>query len=325
METIKIYLDNMFAGLPKTARIQELKSNILSNMEEKYHELKRQGKTENEAIGIVISEFGNIDELVEELGIKRDATKESQPVVTVEEAEEYLAIKKTMGTRIGFGVILCITAPALMILLSLFLRDGIIPNNLPSDVVDIPGTILLLALITVAVAIFIYSGMRLERYNYMEKGVQLPGSLEILLRQRYDSYTPKFYLNIIAGVCLIIFSPSIIFIASIFGESYEEYGTVFMLILIAGSVYLFVTSGMIRDSYERLLKLKDYAKPVGNKEKENKVIGAVAAVIWPLASLIFLFCGFVYNLWHPAWIIFPVTGILFGMFSAAYSIISKDE
>ena len=46
-----------------------LKEEILSNMEEKYRELKKQGHSENEAIGTVISEFGNIDELVRELGI----------------------------------------------------------------------------------------------------------------------------------------------------------------------------------------------------------------------------------------------------------------
>jgi uncharacterized membrane protein len=62
------------------------------------------------------------------------------------------------------------------------------------------------------------------------------------------------------------------------------------------------------------------------KRKEDKVIGAVAACIWPLAVAAFLFCGFVYDLWHIAWIIFPIVGILFGMFSAVYSIITdKDE
>ena len=44
-------------------------------MEEKYRELKRSGKSENEAIGIVISEFGNINELIDELGITTDNNK----------------------------------------------------------------------------------------------------------------------------------------------------------------------------------------------------------------------------------------------------------
>ena len=63
MDTIKNYLDNMFSAFPKTAEISKIKENLFSNMEDKYNELKQSGKSENEAIGIVISEFGNIDEL----------------------------------------------------------------------------------------------------------------------------------------------------------------------------------------------------------------------------------------------------------------------
>jgi hypothetical protein len=40
-------------------------------MEDKYNELISEGKKENEAIGIVISEFGNLDELAEGLGLNK--------------------------------------------------------------------------------------------------------------------------------------------------------------------------------------------------------------------------------------------------------------
>lgn len=69
MDTIAAYLNNMFASLPRTEQTYNLKQDLLANMEEKYHELKKEGKSENEAVGIVISEFGNIDELIEELGL----------------------------------------------------------------------------------------------------------------------------------------------------------------------------------------------------------------------------------------------------------------
>lgn len=68
MDTIMSYLETMFAKLPKTPEVEQIKQELSMNMEEKYHELINLGKTENEAIGTVISEFGNIDELMEELG-----------------------------------------------------------------------------------------------------------------------------------------------------------------------------------------------------------------------------------------------------------------
>jgi len=324
METIKNYLDNMFAGLPKTARVTDLKNNILSNMEDKYNELKNQGKSENEAIGIVISEFGNIDELISELGLRTNNETKSQPIVTQEEVDSYLSVKKTMALQIGIGVVFCLLGPTLLILFTKLTSAGIINIGFSSSesVGTILGLIPLFLFITAAVGIFIYSGMNFERYKYMEAGVQLPGNVEANLKLKYDSYNPTFYLSIIIGVCLLIFSPVILIITSLLNEEASEYGVVALLLIVAVAVFLFIYFGSIRESYERLLKVNDYAE---KQTKESKVIGAVAAIVWPLAVLIFLLSGFLYGAWSPTWIIFPITGILFGMFSAAYSIITGSK
>ncbi len=322
MDTIKNYLDNLFASLPKTAKLQELKLNILSNMEEKYHELKRQGKSENEAIGIVISEFGNIDELVNELGIQTENPSPSQPVVTEEEVESYLNMKRVMGIRIGIGVLLCILAPITLILTNALFEAGVIFKNLSENAADLPGLIVLVLFAAMAVGIFIYSGMNFEQYKYMEEGISLPLELEAKLKQGYKNYTPKFTLCIIVGVCICILSPIGLFVADANSDDLGEiYGVVFLLATVSVAVFLFISAGMIRSSYEVLLKLGDHAP----KKKEDKVTGAVAAIVWPLATAVFLFCGFVYNLWHIAWVVFPITGVLYGMFAAAYSILTEKD
>jgi ABC-type Fe3+ transport system permease subunit len=213
----------------------------------------------------------------------------------------------------------------MLILISSLLTEGIIQNSLSEDFSNMIGLIILLVLVTAAVGIFIFSGMNFERYAYMEKGVQLPGNMENELQQRYDRYTPVFYLKLIIGVCLLILSPISIFITSMISDVANLFGVVVLLLIVACAVFLFISAGTIRESYQRLLKVGDYTAQQLNK-KEDKVIGAVAAIVWPLAVVVFLFCGFVYNLWHIAWIVFPITGILFGMFSAAYSIITgKNE
>ena len=327
METIRNYLDNLFAGLPKTAKVLELKNNIFSNMEDKYNELKQQGKTENEAIGIVISEFGNIDELVSELNLQPAMPSGIQtpvdvmplpPLVTKDEVEAYLNVKRVMGIQIGLGVFLCILAPAMLILLSVLVENGVILTGIHGDAAYVPGLVSLFVLIAIAVAIFIYSGMNFERYKYMEQGVTLPMALEAELKQRYYQFNPTFYLCIIVGVCLCILSPVGVIISQFVREDFEKYSVTLLVLLIAVAVFLFITSGTIRGSYEKLLRIGDSAP----KEKEDRVISAIASIVWPLAVVVFLFCGFVYNLWHIAWIVFPITGILFGMFSAVYSILT---
>ena len=69
METIRNYLENMFRGLPDTPEVRRAKEELWQMMEDKYTELKDEGISENEAVGTVITEFGNLDEISETLGI----------------------------------------------------------------------------------------------------------------------------------------------------------------------------------------------------------------------------------------------------------------
>ncbi|HSN94092.1 MAG TPA: permease prefix domain 1-containing protein, partial [Anaerolineaceae bacterium] len=63
MEAIKSYLNNMFTNMPSTPEVVRAKEELGQMMEDKYTELRQNGKTENEAVGAVISEFGNLEEL----------------------------------------------------------------------------------------------------------------------------------------------------------------------------------------------------------------------------------------------------------------------
>ncbi|WP_346961819.1 permease prefix domain 1-containing protein [Clostridium sp.] len=136
METIRNYLDNIFSNLPKSAEIIKLKEELLSNMEEKYRELKESGKTENEAIGIVISEFGNIDELIMELGIENRKPIESIHTVTMEEAENYMRDKVKYGKLIAVGVILCILAPAMLMFTHNIIIGGVFGTEINVEILE---------------------------------------------------------------------------------------------------------------------------------------------------------------------------------------------
>lgn len=47
-----------------------------------------------------------------------------------------------------------------------------------------------------------------------------------------------------------------------------------------------------------------------NALKKNKIVEIADAIISCLAIIIFLVLGFAFNLWHPAWIVFPIACIL---------------
>jgi hypothetical protein len=79
MEAIKSYLNNMFKNMSSTQEVVRAKEELPQMMEDKYTELRQQGKTENEAVGAVISEFGNLEELAPQLGIASQVTASLDP------------------------------------------------------------------------------------------------------------------------------------------------------------------------------------------------------------------------------------------------------
>jgi hypothetical protein len=317
METIKNYLDNMFANLPKTNKMIKLKNDLISNMEEKYNENKNDGKSENEAIGIVISEFGNIEELINELGIDCKKEETILRTITQEEAESFMAAKKKCGLLVGIGVFLCIMAVAMKRLTTTLLNDGTIGKSLSNSGSNMLGPIVLVILILPAVVMFIYSRMELEKYEYLQNGFDLPLHVKAIVESRNDTFGSTHRLSVIIGVCLCLIAPIVLFGIVAFNENNFIYGLVILLMMIASSVFLFIYFGSIKESFTVLLKGGEFTK---DKTVDNKHIGLVASIVWPLAVCIFLISGFGFNLWSRSWIVFPITAILFRMFIAVKAI-----
>ena len=83
MDTLKNYLEGMFAGLGNSPEVLKAKEELLSMMEDKYNELRQQGLNNNTAIGQVITEFGNLEELAEVLGIQQQVSSQDE-LLTIE-------------------------------------------------------------------------------------------------------------------------------------------------------------------------------------------------------------------------------------------------
>ena len=66
MDILTTYVNNTFSAIPETEEIKKLKSEILNRIEKRYNILKSEWKSENEKTGIIVSEFSNISELINE-------------------------------------------------------------------------------------------------------------------------------------------------------------------------------------------------------------------------------------------------------------------
>ena len=67
------------------------------------------------------------------------------------------------------------------------------------------------------------------------------------------------------------------------------------------------------------------AAAICEKIEKNKFLGTIASIFWPLVAGFYLFISFFTNAWSKTWIIWPICGILFGVFSAIYSAISENK
>ena len=63
MITIKDYVEGLFGDIPDSTEKENIKQEIILNLEEKVQDLTEAGKAEEDAINKAIVDFGDIDEI----------------------------------------------------------------------------------------------------------------------------------------------------------------------------------------------------------------------------------------------------------------------
>lgn len=339
MEILKNYLDSMFMNLPQTEEVMKAKTELFSMMEDKYNELKAEGKTENEAIGTVIAEFGNLEELAEELGIsgwvgkrnqqqeftanKTDWEKKAVRTVSFQECREYIDFMKQSAKKIAGGVALCICSPVLLIVFSAVQEKSAF---LTEEAAAAAGLTVLLCMVAAAVAVFIMEGMKFSQYEVYKKEVfSLEQAAQDYITNERRQRTGSISTRIVVGVVLCILGVVPLIIAGGFYEENEVVvcGTVGLLLLVvAAAVALFITAGMEDGSYKVMLQEADYEMA---HKKANTVVDKIASVYWPLVVCIYLAWSFLAGAWGISWVIWPIAGVLFGAIAAVCSAISSEH
>lgn len=321
METLKNYLENMFLNLPNTPEVRKAKNELLQMMEDKYTELKNEGKAENEAIGIVISEFGNLDELAEDLGIKTYVEEEVLPekMISLEDAKSYLKDSIKHSQLIAFGVLLCILSPVPVIFMDAFAATT------PSDSALIRSgalaILLMFVFIAVAVALFIFAGATTNKWQQIKKhAAGIDFSVTDYTKTQFESIRGNHALCLSIGCMLCILSvlPTVFIDAIHPTDFWYECSGAFFLILVAIGVYLIVFTCNRNADYHSLLSLNtkgtigDAHVPESAKEVEytNKTVATIMSVYWQTVTCIYLCVSFITFDWNLTWIIWPVAAVL---------------
>ncbi|MEL7626284.1 MAG: permease prefix domain 1-containing protein [Anaerolineaceae bacterium] len=317
MDVIKSYLENMFLHLPKSPEVMRAKDELSQMMEDKYNQLRSEGRTDNEAVGQVIAEFGNLEELAADLGISNevnalDSNEPEQISMADQDVERYFAVSRESGRQIAGGVALILLGVSGLILLQTFADIGLIYEKI-AQAIGVGGLLLLIA---VAVYMFIMAGIRIDRYENLEtKFVNIDPYLRNRIKLQKDEYIPVFGRTIAAGVFLILLGVIALVTVAIldFAEDFvPQLLVVGLLLLIAIAVGMFIMSGMRMGVYDKLLNEGDYTR---RKKEEANFMQPFAGLYWMLVLGGYLAWSFIGNAWAISWIVWPISGVLFAAIS----------
>ena len=106
MSKVTDYVDNLFYLMPRTDQAAEMRQKLMESAEDKYEALLSWGKNEDEALGIVVSEFGSMEAICAELGVEpigMDADARQARL-----AGDYALLGRRFSRGLGFGIVLCV-------------------------------------------------------------------------------------------------------------------------------------------------------------------------------------------------------------------------
>lgn len=323
METIKNYLENMFMHLPNNEEVRRAKDELASMMEDKYTELISEGKTENEAVGTVIAEFGNLSELAEALGIDNVMNSKNENgtvqyeesytinrrMVTMDEAFEYIKDASNHGFRIGLGV--------------MFVLFSVVGSTLSEafGIGDALGVASLFICIAIAIGLFITSGTAIKKWDYLKKqpcAIDFATFKAVKDIEEQNKVAIATYKTVGIILCVLSIAP-----AAIFSEinlkiphvSLDDLGGTFLFLFVGVGVLCIVYSSYKEKSYKILLGLNDANTVAGNYDQEYKVNGnnskknLMNELYWPTITCIYLSWSFLTYDWHITWVIWPIAAI----------------
>ena len=306
METIKNYLESMFRGLPLTEKVMKAKSELLQMMEDKYTELIRSGKTENEAVGEVIQNFGNLEDLADDLGIQDvlHQTKYSEiqrRKLSFEEVTEYFERVKGEAAIRAAGIMLCIICVVFPIM-----TDALRLN-------DIIGVVLMFLCVGMGVVLIVSSSSMMEQWKFVRRE---PCSIDAVsidyLKNRNRDFTPTYSVMHSVGIllCILCFIPAVIF-DEFGGHFWDNFSGAMIFIFVGFGVFLIVFSSYLKGTFARLLGINDRTDFEEPEEKRvekihNKTLRAIMSAYWSIVTCLYLCISFLTFKWHITWLIWPI-------------------
>ena len=244
------------------------------------------------------------------------STAEDSPLrgVPMEEAHAYLTHKKTASVKIALGVLLCILSPVCLILLSGFAEQGMISEGVASTV----GVCTLLAIIAVAVGIFISTAFAGKKWEFIDenKAFELSYGVDGMVREKMTAFSSRYTVLVITGVVLCIFCAAPLIATSVLEmELLSVFMVGVLLAMVGAGTFCFVLGGIQYGAYENLLKgdRRLSSKKAQSKKKTLTAWGLFSEAYWLAVTTTYFAWSFISGDWHISWLTWVIGSAAFTM------------
>lgn len=243
--------------------------------------------------------------------------------VSMEEAAEFMEARIGSAKQMALAVMTCVLSPVPLLALGVLAEETKI--SISENLAGGAGLIILLLMVAAATAFFVLHGMKMERFEYLEKEqFSLEYGVEGIVRKRMAEYEGTYRICTIVGIVLCILSAVPLFAAPIVTDWDLVYMwcVVVLLCIVSVAVFLFVVSGQTRGCYQMLLQEGDYTY---EKKMEQKKTARISSIYWCVITAIYLGISFYTNAWHRTWIVWPCAGVLYAAVIGIALIVKGDE
>ncbi|MBQ6358951.1 MAG: helix-turn-helix transcriptional regulator [Clostridia bacterium] len=238
----------------------------------------------------------------------QDIDAEDATFVSMEEANAFLSYKAESAPRIALGVLLCILSPIALFLLGGAQESGRLAiTEMQAAMI---GLIVLLLMVAGAVLLFVLTGMKGSKFEYLEKNaLDTAYGVSGMVRERMQREESDHTRSIAVGVVLCVLAAIPLFVLLLWRGEDEFYGVlgVSAILTLAGiGVHILVKASIPWEGYRMLLEEGDYTR---DRKRTNR---QYAGIYWCIVTAAYLAVSFLTNRWDMTWIIWPVAAVLFG-------------
>ncbi|MBR6753592.1 MAG: helix-turn-helix transcriptional regulator [Clostridia bacterium] len=252
-----------------------------------------------------------------------DDTPSALRKVTLTQANEYLALRKSAALRIAIATVLCMISVIPLFLITGATEFGYL--SMQAETAAVGSLALMFIMVAAAVGMFIYTGHQAEPFAFLEKEpFETEYGVRGMVQEKQKAFRNTSLKGNIFAVSLLILSP-IPLLCGAFSEAENSNMLTLLflavtILLAAIAVFMLIWVGVQNAAMEKLMEEGDYSRK--NKENGDKM-GAISTCYWLIATAVFLTWSFLGNAWDISWVVWPVAGVLFAVLRVSIATFSS--